>query len=133
VPEIVVKNLPPGRANENFHAGDFLDRSQIGNFELPMSPEPVLAGQETFFQVQRSTLAYQMLVQRRPSKTNFGVELAKLDFEKHMRQFKSAMEHTGATTQMKLGELEHWFGDLSWVVVERFVLRDDYEQAYMKH
>jgi flagellar assembly factor FliW len=58
------------------------------------------------------------------------VELEKSDFEKHMKQFKSAMEQTGATTQMKLQELEHWFGDLALVVVERFVLRNDYEQAY---
>jgi hypothetical protein len=27
-------------------------------------------------------------------------------------------------------DLENWFGELAWVVVERFVLRDDYEQTY---
>ena len=73
----MVKNTPVGRANENCHAGEFSDRGQIGNFELPISPEPVLAGQEAFFQVQRTTLAYQMLIQRRPSKKFLGVESAK--------------------------------------------------------
>jgi hypothetical protein len=58
------------------------------------------------------------------------VESEKSDFEKHMKQFKSAMEQTGASTQMKLQELEYWFRDLALVVVERFVLRNDYEQAY---
>jgi hypothetical protein len=61
-PKIVVKDPPVKRTIENCHAVDLLDTSQICNFELPMSPEPVLTGQEAFFQVQKITLAYQMLV-----------------------------------------------------------------------
>jgi hypothetical protein len=84
--KIVVENPQIERANESSHGVNPLHTSLISKFELTMiSPEPVLTGQEAFFQVQKTTLAYQMLVQRCPSKKISGVESAKSYFEKHLK------------------------------------------------
>jgi hypothetical protein len=47
-PKIVVKDPPVRRTNKNCHAGDLLDRSKIGNFKLPMSPEPILTSPKDY-------------------------------------------------------------------------------------
>ena len=84
-------------------------------------------GTETLAFLQSQQLAYQYVSGLRP-KILFKGD-GKADFEHFFMQFEAAINTPGMTAKLSLLELKFWWGGIPAMKIERFLLRQDAEEA----
>ena len=78
--------------------------------------------------MQTRQMAIAQLKEARPEK-KFGGVGKKVDFAKHLLEFKDAIEIPGVSTRQQLSEFRHWFEGSAYKLIEADVMRKNAETA----
>ena len=106
-------------------AGNYV--GQPGSLQAAIA-EAVRVSTMTITQDQRDMNCMTKLASLRPKKL-FDKGAEGIDFEIHLTRYMAVMNQCGATDDMRITEMAHWFTGASYETIERCILNEDMDQA----
>ena len=86
--------------------------------------------QKTPMVVYQSSLDTVKLMERKRPTEKFDGTSKNIDFDDHMTRFMKAVNIPGLSAEWKLAEIPEWFGGIARIHVDRYMRREDTENAF---
>ena len=84
----------------------------------------IMAAAGQMMEAQRVTHAHQIVTERRP-REKFSGDTEKTDFKEHMKRFEGLAKIPGASDELRLRELEHWFSGKAGLIADQYTTAED--------